>query len=481
METITPDIANGYPSTTTNDAKIPQMLLNNQQNKDIQKNSTESQANTNGYQSTTQKTQITIKETDNQEYIPTFLDLYLKYKDNYKDLSLVFNDPCVNGFLINIICLIGTHIWSYDSQYPYKMITTFLTSYILVFIATFYLIYENLYIDKFKNYRILISIAIPFAVYAITFLHFQYFIYICLFLAILGKIISVFTQNSTEFNASITKLVCKWIFKDKTFVSVLVFTLFLYTLFSFMMILSSWAFWDFFLWTQLYLLVSYLITTGVIANIVYMISSYYTAKIYFTKVNEITKSDYFGGIKRILLYNIGDAFRCALHQPVFGLVNSLAKLDVINQGIFVNSVRNFGLRLKEKLNQRYGYHSRKALVYCALFEDDYNFARGKVEKKNIFEKFDKNDMILSFRTLCFGIAVAQLTNAIGPRFPRFGLSYSRGFVLVFGYFYIIRSMMKGFSDTIFMLFNDIPENADVFRDGLTHELTNIIRPNNILL
>ncbi|EAX95972.1 hypothetical protein TVAG_114830 [Trichomonas vaginalis G3] len=418
-------------------------------------------------------------------------DSLRNFNDSSRQLKQLNSKWWAIPFLLNLFILFVINCCSWKKQAFAKIPVTIFICFVFVLLIILYNVSEQFLPVLSAKYGIIVSLCIHFILYICKVKFNWPWIFLIFFFVFLGYIVLVFTHGRAEYDASMVKLINSGVILKPFYIIFILASLTIMSIITVFTLYTAWSVdWNSYGFFQFYLIVSFYSIVCVFGNCFYMITSYLSAKLYLTGAQP-TQQDLLHACRRAFYDNFGVACKLALILPFVEPLHAVARFDPapmtadypvslkqfadLHQTV-ARTVIKISRQLARIIIKPLGYPNRRALVYSAVYGIEYNEACKRYAEicatrgANLVDEAYKYDAQLAFKQFHLGIALTYILPAIGPALSFHGLAYARGLFLLFALYFTLRTIMRSYLETVFVMFGELPENANNVRDNLRDEL-----------
>lgn len=333
------------------------------------------------------------------------------------------------------------------------------------------------------RFGIFINLIIHLIGYFLKFKGFWEYIFVWLTFLVLGLFFYLITSGRAEYDIFMARLIRRKVYQTGNYIFLIFIVLVIMCCAICFPVYDSWTWFNSVNWIyQAYLTISFYNIVCVFGNCAYMSSSYMAAKWYLTG-EKIGAKDVSKGLRHGFIDNIGVACKMSYLLPISEFVNAISRyspqLTVYHikdkYPVFAKhycAVCGPIVRLFKKLAKfemkLLGYPQRRAMTYCAIYGIPYEEAVHRyyeiqsTKGAPLVDDAFMFDTQLIFKQFSFGMVAFYLERfARRVKYGAFpGLNDALALFYVFAVYYSFRCITRGFLETVFVLFGELPEKAN---------------------
>ncbi|EAY17817.1 hypothetical protein TVAG_016470 [Trichomonas vaginalis G3] len=408
--------------------------------------------------------------------------------------SIFWSSP----FFLNLLVLFVLNCCNWQRQlYPdlrgYTLSLPILYTFLWAFLIIVLLVGEQFVPFISVKFGIFINLILHLTFYLIRCKVFWEYIFVWLTFVVLGLFFYVITLGRSKYDAYLTLVVNREVLLKLTFIILMISVITIISVVYVLTLYTSWAYWKNAMWLlQLYLVVSFYNIVCVLGNCTYMTTSYLTAKLYLTGERP-TLQDLLAALRRGFVDNIGVACKMSYLLPISEFIHSTARyspqLTVSELKASYPNVAELILAIAKPIVHIFEvlakiemkilkYPQRRAMAYCGIYGISYEEAVHRycevsyTKGSSLVDDAYMYDTQLIFKQFSSALACFFIDSTI--RIQNYywfrGFCLGSAFFLLFGLYYTIRTVMRGFLETVFVLFGELPENANKIHPGLYETL-----------
>lgn len=423
-------------------------------------------------------------------------DALRNFQETSRQINQLNNPYWAIPFLVNLFILFIINCCCWKKQFIPNLSRFIFFAFLAVFCTIGYLIGEQFLPKLSVKFGLIVTVVVHFIFYCIrASVNWPWF-FCWLFVSFIGYVFYVITHGRYEFDASMVSLINKNVILKLVFIIISCLAILFLSIITVFTLYSSAG-----LWTasygilQFYLVVSFYNIVCVFGHCFYMVTAYLSAKLYLTGVSPSEK-DVFQAFKRGFYQNFGVACKLSYILPITEFVHAVARFDPVPMTAdysdrtksianFYQDVARFFIKIAKSIAKpvmkKFGNPSRRALVYSACYGIEYNEACRRYSEvccsrgANLLDEAYKYDTQLIFKQFNYALALLFLTEPLISTNTVSGLIMGRSFFLMFALYFMLRTVMRSFIETVFVFFGELPENADNIREKLYDELCDMFR------